>query len=139
MPYLASASARRHLSPGYHRAAVFSPASIAGLEVWYEADRLALADTDPVATWPDLSGNGNDAVDGTDTTPLFQASVPAFNDLPTVLFNTDTDRLDATTFTLSQPLTYFVVAPNDGPPRQGTLTIAGLTFTAVQEGASSGP
>ena len=36
-------------------------------------------------------------------------------------------------------ITYFVVAPNGGPPRQGTLTIAGLTFTAVQEGASSGP
>jgi hypothetical protein len=36
-------------------------------------------------------------------------------------------------------ITYFVVAPNYGPPRQGTLTIAGLIFTAVQEGASSGP
>jgi hypothetical protein len=36
-------------------------------------------------------------------------------------------------------ITYFAVAPNGGPPRQGTLTIAGLTFTAVQEGASSGP
>jgi hypothetical protein len=33
-------------------------------------------------------------------------------------------------------ITYFVVAPNYGPPRQGTLTIAGLTFTATQEGAS---
>lgn len=34
-------------------------------------------------------------------------------------------------------ITYFVVAPNYGPPRQGTLTIAGLTFTAVQEGAAA--
>jgi Viral BACON domain/Putative binding domain, N-terminal len=34
-------------------------------------------------------------------------------------------------------ITYFVVAPNYGPPRQGTLTIAGLTFTAVQEGATA--
>jgi hypothetical protein len=34
-------------------------------------------------------------------------------------------------------ITYFVVAPNYGPPRQGTLTIAGLVFTAVQEGAAT--
>jgi len=34
-------------------------------------------------------------------------------------------------------ITYFVVAPNYGPPRQGTLTIAGLVFTAVQEGATA--
>jgi all-beta uncharacterized protein len=34
-------------------------------------------------------------------------------------------------------ITYFVVAPNYGPPRQGTLTIAGLTFTAVQQGATA--
>ena len=34
-------------------------------------------------------------------------------------------------------INYFVVAPNYGPPRQGTLTIAGLVFTAVQEGATA--
>jgi len=34
-------------------------------------------------------------------------------------------------------ITYFVVAPNYGPPRQGTITIAGLVFTAVQEGAAT--
>jgi hypothetical protein len=34
-------------------------------------------------------------------------------------------------------ITYFVVAPNYGPPRQGTLTIAGLVFTATQEGATT--
>jgi hypothetical protein len=32
-------------------------------------------------------------------------------------------------------ITYYVVAPNYGPPRQGTIIIAGLAFTVVQEGA----
>jgi len=34
-------------------------------------------------------------------------------------------------------ITYYVVAPNYGPPRQGTLTIAGLVFTVTQAAAAS--
>jgi hypothetical protein len=40
----------------------FSPASIPGLTAWFKGEQLVaqgLADTDPIATWQDSSGNGN--------------------------------------------------------------------------------
>lgn len=39
----------------------WTPASIAGLDLWLDADALTLADGDPVATWDDLSSANNDA------------------------------------------------------------------------------
>jgi hypothetical protein len=42
------------------------PRSIPDLAVWLDADRLnGLSDGDPVATWPDSSGNGNDFAQAT--------------------------------------------------------------------------
>jgi hypothetical protein len=36
-------------------------APVAGMVLWLKAHSLALADNDPVATWPDASAHGNDA------------------------------------------------------------------------------
>lgn len=44
----------------------FSPTDIAGLQLWLQASRInGLNNGDPVATWADLSGNANDATQGT--------------------------------------------------------------------------
>src|SRR5690606_14284499 len=40
----------------------FSPADIAGLKLWLDATAITgLSDSDPVTTWVDQSGEGNDA------------------------------------------------------------------------------
>ncbi len=43
--------------------------------IWLDASTLGLADGAAIATWPDLSGNGNDLVQqGADNTPLFETN-----------------------------------------------------------------
>jgi hypothetical protein len=69
------------LSPlGFSRApavADFSPADVAGLQLWLEADAITgLADGDPVATWADASGHGNDATQPTaPSQPAYRTAV----------------------------------------------------------------
>jgi hypothetical protein len=73
----------------------FDPTSIAGLEMWLDADQLVLANDDPVATWTDESGNGTDATQATGgSQPLFKTAVQ--NSLPAVLFDGTDDWLRAT-------------------------------------------
>src|SRR5690606_10748285 len=40
---------------------------------WWDASKLRLDDNDPVATWPDLSGNGLDFTAQTANPPVFAA------------------------------------------------------------------
>lgn len=40
---------------------ISDPTDIDGCQLWLDASQLDLEDDDPVATWPDLSGNGYDA------------------------------------------------------------------------------
>lgn len=71
----------------------FSPDSVSGLELWLAADEITgLADTDPVATWPDLSGNGRDATQATGVSqPLYRTA--QVNGLPAVKFDGSNDYL----------------------------------------------
>lgn len=47
-------------------AAAWNPASIAGLQLWLDANQITgLNDGDPVATWSDLSGNSRDNTQAT--------------------------------------------------------------------------
>lgn len=57
--------------------AVFTPASIAGLKLWLDASRITgLVDGDPVATWIDLSGQGNHATQATASKkPLYKTGI----------------------------------------------------------------
>lgn len=55
----------------------FTPRSLSGLKLWLPADRISgLVDGDPVATWGDLSGQGNHATQGTGAAkPLFKTNI----------------------------------------------------------------
>ena len=66
-------------------AAAWSPASIAGLQLWLDASQIVgLNDGDAVATWSDLSGNGLNFTQATASKrPLYKTG--AQNGLPGVL------------------------------------------------------
>ncbi len=91
--------------------------------IWLRADNLNLNDGDAVATWPDGSGNGNDA---RQTDPLLRPqylSASALNNRPAVRLDGNDDRLlvaDADILDGTAGITYFaVVRPRnlDGEPR----------------------
>lgn len=51
----------------------FSPGDLDGLALWFKADAIDAADGDPLASWPDSSGNGFDAVQATGSKkPLYR-------------------------------------------------------------------
>lgn len=96
---------------------VFRPTDLAGLMLWLDATAISgLVDGDPVATWSDLSGNGNHATQATaGLRPLYKTSI--LNGRPVVRFDGAGDYL-AVFFTLAQPEAIFLVgqwrAPSDG-------------------------
>lgn len=70
----------------------WDPTSIAGCVLWLDASQLTgLSDSDPVATWPDLS-DGNDAVQATGSLqPLYKTGIQ--NSLPIVRFDGTDDKM----------------------------------------------
>jgi hypothetical protein len=76
--------------------------------IWFAADSLSLSDTDPVATWTDISGNGNNGVQGV------SGSQPTFI----------TNQLNG------YPIIYFDGTTNDFMPFDGT-TVVGTNITAI--------
>lgn len=94
----------------------FDPSDLAGLALWFDASTIAgHSDGDPVSTWPDASGNGRDATQGTAANrPTYRTGVQ--NGLPAVRFDGTNDYLLTATFAsaLSQPNTIFVVAKWSG-------------------------
>ena len=67
----------------------FTPADISGLNGWYDASLLGLADEAAVTTWPDLSGQGRTLTGQA----VFQTNV--LNGLPVVRFDGVDDFFDA--------------------------------------------
>ncbi len=64
----------------------FFPTQITGCKLWLYGGSLALSDGDPVATWTDSSGSGNDAAQGTGgNKPLYKVNI--INGFPAVLFD----------------------------------------------------
>lgn len=65
----------------------FVPTDIAGCELWLDASQIVgLSDGDPVETWPDLSGNGNDATQASvGNQPTYQTN--EFGGLPGIQFS----------------------------------------------------
>ena len=54
--------------------------------IWFAADALSLSDANPVITWNDISGNANDATQGTSAArPLYRTG--QINGLPAVVFD----------------------------------------------------
>ncbi len=68
--------------------APFVPTDITGCELWLDASQIGgLSDGDPVSTWSDGSGNGNDAVQATGgSQPTYKTGI--INSLPVVRFAT---------------------------------------------------
>ena len=84
----------------------FSPASLSGLVLWLDASAITgLVDSDPVGTWSDLSGNGNDATQATESKkPTYKTNIQ--NGKQVVRFDGVDDFLKTVTFSaLAQPLT----------------------------------
>lgn len=81
-----------------------TPGELSGLELWLRADSISgLDDGDPVETWTDESGEGNDVTQGTAAKrPLYKTNVQ--NGLPVVRFDGSDDYLQRG-FTLAQPYT----------------------------------
>ncbi|MEQ8353183.1 MAG: LamG-like jellyroll fold domain-containing protein [Leptospiraceae bacterium] len=72
-----------------------SPDSFADLAIWFKADDLGLTDGDPVITWSDASGLGNDAFSGVAVQqPLFLES--SLNGLPALQFDGTDDEMQST-------------------------------------------
>jgi hypothetical protein len=120
---------------------IFNPAKLAGLTVWFDASQLALSDGASVATWPDLSGNGNDATQATGTTqPIFHTN--RLDGLPIVSFDGIDDNILTAAFVQSAERTVCILAKaNDAAPSlDGYFNIAtGATRVLQfrQEDASS--
>ena len=88
----------------------FTPKSIPGLKLWLKADAITgLVDNDPVGTWPDVSGNGNDAIQLTAAQkPLYKIAI--LNGYPVVRFDGVDDFCQAAGLgTIVQPLTIVMV------------------------------
>jgi hypothetical protein len=66
------------------------PLATASMKMWLDAPSLALANNDPVASWTDMSGLGNHAVQASATLkPLFKINI--LNGLPMLLFDGGND------------------------------------------------
>ena len=65
----------------------FSPRDVSNLILWLDASAITgLNNNDPVATWSDRSGNGNDATQATATNrPLYKTNI--VNGKPVVRFD----------------------------------------------------
>lgn len=76
------------------------------------ADALVLNDADPVGTWTDSSGLGNNATQGTaGFKPLYKVGI--LNGKPVVRFDGTDDKIGPT-LTVAQPDTIFIVLSNNG-------------------------
>lgn len=96
-----------------------TPRQFLGLKLWLDASTISgLVDSDPVTTWTDLSGNGNDATQSTAAAkPTYKTNI--INGRPVVRFDGVDDYLSSTGVVSGfaaqdQPLTVFaVVKAND--------------------------
>lgn len=84
------------------------PASLAGLQAWFDAPSLALADGTAVSSFTDTSGNARHATQATGSKQPINKTAQQ-NGLAVVRFDGTDDYLDTTTFARSQPQTTFAV------------------------------
>lgn len=116
----------------------FNPASIAGIKLHLKADAIAgLTDGQAVSSWPDSSGNGFNATQGSGSyQPIYKTNIK--NGMPIVRFDGADDYLGvvngaisditsectifAVTATSVRTNFTFVAIPDDGANRLGTHT-----------------
>jgi hypothetical protein len=98
--YSGPGQALRQYSAGLRGGTSFVPSDVAGLLIWYKADALTgLVDGDPVASWPDSSGNSRTASQATGANqPTYKTNI--VNSLPVVRFDATNDNLNTGMFTI---------------------------------------
>jgi hypothetical protein len=95
------------------------PADIADCVLWLRADSLSLSDTDPVASWGDESGEGNNFVQATGgNKPLYRTGI--IGGQPAVVFDGTDDFMTAphtASLNITSPHTcFFVLKLTSLPP-----------------------
>ena len=94
----------------------FNPKDTSGLLLWVYSDTLGLADNDPVSTWTDLSGNGNDAIQAGSLRPLYKTNIQ--NGRAVLRFDGTDDFMDIANTSIiggNTGLTVFVVVKQSTP------------------------
>lgn len=100
------------------------PSDLSGLVLWLEADTIpGLNDGDPISTWPDDSGEGNDATGAGATRPIYRTNI--LNGLPIARFD-GADNMDCGNDTSMRPAQFsaFAVTSYTGTapaPQGGTV------------------
>lgn len=89
----------------------FNPATYGTVLVWLKADSLSLSDGDPVSTWSDSSGNGNDATSSSTARPTYKTNI--LNGLPILRFDGSNDYIQGSSVISSTTLTAFVVGSHN--------------------------
>lgn len=111
MPMPLMAGMGRGLAEARSVVSSFTPADLAGLQLWFRAsDITGLVDGDPVATWSDTSGNARDMTQSTASKrPTWRTAV--LNGKAVVRFDGSDDYLSVTSaYTLiAQPFSVFAV------------------------------
>jgi hypothetical protein len=88
-------------------AAAFLPSDISGLQLWVKSDTGVTKDgSNNVSQWDDQSGNTRNLSEATNQ-PLWVDA--ALNGYPVIRFDGTNDKLSATGFSVSQPLSIFIV------------------------------
>lgn len=109
----------------------FSPLQLPGLKLWLDASQITgLVDGDPVATWSDLSGNGNHATQATGSKkPTIQTVTVNGRTFRVVRTDGVDDYLATLAFSvaLSQPTTHFLVVS----VRAGSVSADGLITDGI--------
>jgi len=96
---------------------LFNPTALPNCVLWLRADLgVTMDESDRVATWADQSGNGNNFTQTTDTKkPVWQASVAAFNNKPTLLFDSAKSQTLGSSFAqFNKPLSCGIVFQEQG-------------------------
>jgi len=123
----------RRLVASYGGGSAFSPASIAGLQLWLDASQITgLNDGDAVTTWPDLSGNGNNATQATGSKkPTYQTSEQ--NGRPGVLADGVDDFLQTGGFARTQPhAVWFCLRLANTTPGINTSFLDGIAVNSAR-------
>ncbi|OGI06376.1 MAG: hypothetical protein A3F80_01020 [Candidatus Melainabacteria bacterium RIFCSPLOWO2_12_FULL_35_11] len=109
------------------KTAAFDPSTVAGLKVWLKANALTYNEGDPISSWTDSSGNGNNFTGTAPTRPEFRTNV--INGLPVVRFTSHGELLSSS-FNLddSKKTTIFFVAKSINDQWNEVIGTSGDSF-----------
>lgn len=112
--------------------AAFVPPSLANLKLWLKPESLsALSDGDPVGTWPDSSGNGNDVTAMGSLRPTYQTNElngkagVQFDGIDDFLFNSNAAQT-STVYTMFMVIKFDAASGTEVPFRIGENAGYGL-------------